>query len=594
MRYAKRLTLRAKFILVLLVVGIVPMQLIGWAGYYFAQKTIISQAGQIRQQALQQSIAAADDRLYQLQMLADALLLDEQIGAMLSPQSSAANLTQYIREWQTFNVLVNKYTHNFATPPDVTVYGSNTKVFTSWISNGEPLYERLQRNDAFRGILDAGAEEPFGWTAPHADFTEQGNRGAMLSYAATYIDPRTGAEGGRVVVSSSVDEMFGTAGKIAESYAVYTKTGTAVYATDASLDAGFRDASLRLAPQPGETRIDWSSEERGGERMLLIAGAFDNDWFVVEGVPYEALLAELAPLRKVLLFAGAAAAIVSVVLGHVFIGRIIRPVLQLVRMMKDLGHGRWKEDMLDVQADPEIGILQNTFNRMATDLKLMQRQMQQEQKLKLEMEFNALLSQIQPHFVKNTLASINGLALQGRTDQIHRLVDSLGYFMSTRIYHGRPIVPLEEELQALEHYVNIMRIRYPDKFDVIIDIPDTLFRQEVPRFMLQPIVENSIYHGMQGDAPLMIWVQAYMAGEHCVVVMMDNGKGTDVNPLRRIEAGREESDPLHGFGGIGLTNIDQRIRLYFGPMFGLQFDSAAGGGTRVEINLPKRMEEKAS
>ena len=186
--------------------------------------------------------------------------------------------------------------------------------------------------------------------------------------------------------------------------------------------------------------------------------------------------------------------------------------------------------------------------------------------------------------IKNTLASIEGLALMGETEQIRSAIHSLGYFLSSRIYADQPLIALEEELTALEHYVRIMQIRYPERFQVIVDVPPSLRRQAVPRFLLQPLVENSIYHGMDPNHPLLVWVQAYDADGAVVMEVTDNGKGGSVRPLEDAPAERTGSS----FSGLGLVNIRKRIRLHFGEAFGLSFDSEPGRGSQVRITLPDR------
>ncbi|MNC31166.1 putative sensor-like histidine kinase [compost metagenome] len=132
-----------------------------------------------------------------------------------------------------------------------------------------------------------------------------------------------------------------------------------------------------------------------------------------------------------------------------------------------------------------------------------------------------------------------------------------------------------------------MRIRYPDRIHVLIDVPDALLGQHVPRFTLQPLVENSIYHGMNGDEAIHIWIQAYDISATFTITVADNGCGTAKRPLEAaVEA--EDTERVHAYSGIGLSNIRQRIALYFGGAGTLRFDSRPGAGAQVEITLPKR------
>nr|WP_274528967.1 sensor histidine kinase [Paenibacillus piscarius] len=278
--------------------------------------------------------------------------------------------------------------------------------------------------------------------------------------------------------------------------------------------------------------------------------------------------------------------LLSVLLGHLFTGRILRPIKQMVRVMRKIGSGEWTHLPL-IRTDPELDLLQRSFLSMTSDLKELQERMKVEQQQKLQAELDTLLSQIHPHMIKNTLAVVSGLALRGQTEQIREVVHALGYFLSSKIYPEHPLVTIEEELDALQHYLTIMQIRYPDRIHVLMDIPDALLGQRIPRFTLQPLVENSIYHGMNGDEGIHIWIQVYDVSAAVTITVTDNGSGTAKRPLEGAAEGEDPGRP-RAYSGIGLSNIRQRIALYFGEAGTLHFESRPGAGAQVEITLPKQ------
>nr|WP_282446391.1 histidine kinase [Paenibacillus silvae] len=322
------------------------------------------------------------------------------------------------------------------------------------------------------------------------------------------------------------------------------------------------------------------------DNTLYISAKLLNDWVVVKEIPYQNFLSELGQIRNILLVVIGLCALLSILLGHLFTGRILRPIKQMVRVMRRIGSGEWTHVPL-IRTDPELDMLQRSFLSMTSDLKELHERMEMEQRQKLELELQTLQSQIQPHMIKNTLAVISGLALHGQMEKIREVVHALGYFLSSKIYPENPLVTVKDDLDALQHYLTIMRIRYPDRIHVLIDVPDALLGQYIPRFTLQPLVENSIYHGMYGEAAIHIWIQAYDISDTFTITVSDNGAGTSNRPLEAVVEA-EDIEQMQTYSGIGLSNIQQRIALYFGGAGSLQFESSPGSGAQVEISLPKQ------
>ncbi|MBB6637406.1 sensor histidine kinase [Cohnella thailandensis] len=574
-----RWTLRTRFIVVLLLLGVVPMTIIGTTVYQVSRNIIITQATRIQSQSLEQEIAQIDRKLLAFQQLAGALIREEGMARMLDPDSSPDDIRRYLGEWTEFNSMLNKNVFvEFKSTPLVTVYGYNGKAFVNWeTGGGESLKSYLNRSAAFQAVANADPSRDFYWSFSHPDFTFASNGEAMISYVANYYLQGTDTLLGQIVISAPDSAFFTDPGiYLIHAGSVRSLGGGTV----ASLPRDVEDAAL-AAGQGGESEVIHPSG--GSNDTVYLAGRLLSDTVYIKPVPYRSMLSGLEKVYRLMLLVTAAGAVLSILLGHLFIGRIVKPVKQLVKMMKQVGNGEWRGDE-EIRADPELRLLQTAFRRMTDDLEGLKTQIQEEQREKLELEFQALLSQIHPHMIKNTLASIEGLALMGETEQIRSAIHSLGYFLSSRIYADQPLIALEEELTALEHYVRIMQIRYPERFQVIVDIPPSLRKQAVPRFLLQPLVENSIYHGMDANRPLLVWVQAYDSDGAIVMEVTDNGKGGSVRPLDDAPAERTGSS----FSGLGLVNIRKRIRLHFGEAFGLSFDSEPGRGSRVRITLPDR------
>jgi sensor histidine kinase YesM len=206
-------------------------------------------------------------------------------------------------------------------------------------------------------------------------------------------------------------------------------------------------------------------------------------------------------------------------------------------------------------------------------------------------QFKALQSQINPHFLYNTLESINCLAVTKNESEIAEMIQGLArMFRYTKIDSMH--TTLENELQHVRDYIYLQALRYEDKFSIQYDIPDALLKEKVLKIMLQPLVENAIYHGMekiQWKGVIKVW--ACKNSEVLQIGVSDNGTG--IEPGKFEEINSMLSSPLSELlvfddkrGSIGIFNIHLRIKLYFGPDYGISIASAVNEGTRITISLP--------
>lgn len=219
------------------------------------------------------------------------------------------------------------------------------------------------------------------------------------------------------------------------------------------------------------------------------------------------------------------------------------------------------------------------FNRLL-------RQVQQEQIQLRKAELMVLQSQINPHFLYNTLDAITWLAESGDQETVVNMVGSLSGFFRTSLNQGKDIVTLAEEAQHIRSYLEIQKIRYQDILDYRIDIPDEFGDVKIPKITIQPLVENALYHGIKNKrGGGHILVTAQRDEEDLRISVRDDGVGMDKERLRQVREGIFEKEP--GERDIyGLFNVNERIRLYFGDDYGITVTSVKGEGTESVVRLP--------
>ena len=284
------------------------------------------------------------------------------------------------------------------------------------------------------------------------------------------------------------------------------------------------------------------------------------------------------------------ALVISLISASIFSRRIER----LVRKMRDLERGEFNE-YGEVHANDEIGYLEQRFNNMITTLDKHIQTAYVYQLQSKTAELKALQAQINPHFLFNTLESIRVNALMNQDAETAKMIHILGNLFRWNIKTRGMFVELREEIDYAGAFVELEKIRYADAFDVVMEVPQKLMTLGVPKFILQPLVENAIRHGQKGvSSGGIISIAAREEPEgRLVIAVEDNGHGMDTETVRRIvgQLDQPESEAEDHYS-IGLSNVHQRIRILFGEPYGLTIESRPGVRTVVSIIMPARRKEE--
>ena len=316
----------------------------------------------------------------------------------------------------------------------------------------------------------------------------------------------------------------------------------------------------------------------------------NTDWFMVTILPAPPLIHESnhLMLQIALLYAGflVLALIFANVLAHSITGRLS----SVIRQMQTVRHGP-PTPMESPQAHDEIGDLIDTYNYMTRKMyELMEKQAKAAEDLRIA-EFNSLQAQINPHFLYNTMDMINGMALQGQTEEISHAVQSLSRFYKLTLSRKKGISTIARELEHVTIYVQLQNMRYHDSIELITDIPDELSEYQIPKLTLQPVVENSILHGIleKESKSGTIVITGWMENEDIVLLISDDGVGIPPEILSTILSGKGNSQS--GGTNIAVYNTHRRLQILYGKDYGLIYSSNPGEGTEVEIRFPAHREE---
>ena len=205
-----------------------------------------------------------------------------------------------------------------------------------------------------------------------------------------------------------------------------------------------------------------------------------------------------------------------------------------------------------------------------------------------ETEFKALQAQINPHFLYNTLESINWLAKGNGQTQISKMVEALGYLLRNSISLKKPLITIEEELNIVKSYIIIQKYRFEERLEFTIEVDSAVLGIEIPKLTVQPLVENAIHYALEPMIdPCKIRIYSIVTNEEFQLIIEDNGPGMDPDILEKLKRGEVKTRGQ----GVGLSNINDRIKLAYGEKYGVVIESATGEGTKIIIGIPIGKEE---
>lgn len=329
----------------------------------------------------------------------------------------------------------------------------------------------------------------------------------------------------------------------------------------------------------------------GGSQIYTIQDS-GFGWKIV-GVFYEN---ELVDNKKQMKFSFAIAGLfclgVGVLISYLISRNLTLPIKKLQEKMSEVEKGNF-DIRVPVGHSKEISSLARSFNLMMLKMKELMNQIVMEQEFKRKSELNALQAQINPHFLYNTLDSIIWMAEGKKHEEVILMTSALAKLFRASLSKGKELIPIATEIEHISSYLKIQQMRYQDKLGFSVDIDPSLYRYLTPKVLLQPLVENAIYHGIKNkEGRGTIQINGIRNGNDIELRVIDDGIGMDEEALKRILSIPESNESK---AGVGVVNVHQRIQLYFGSDYGLSYESRPSEGTTTIVKIPAiQMEEKSN
>lgn len=441
----------------------------------------------------------------------------------------------------------------------------------------------ITMEDWYQEVLE-GKGNAFILGVHHDNGTNNGSD--IVSVARSIIDPENGAYLGMIVINMPVQTIASLC---------YTNDAEGIVTAVADEKNKFIIYKKSDRKQEFNKYLTYHADEIKSDKMTKIKIRGENYYIVasefemINGRIFQ-MYSEERALKSFQVFVwGIVAGVIVIgvilfVISYSISKSITKPINQLVDSMRAVEKGNLKEKSEDFYG--ELKILSDTFNQMTEKMSEMFYELQEKERQKRKMELLALQAQINPHFMYNTLNSIKCMAeLQG-ADSVVKMLDAMVFVLRYTAEDTQEIVSIEREIEFIKNYTEIINFRYFGRFSFIFHVPSETLSYGTLRFILQPILENAVFHGFEPqDLNAVIELRVIENEDTIVFEITDTGKG--IEPQRCKEILEQGSKEKRGLNKIGIYNVDQRIKLTFGKQYGIKLVSRVQCFTKAIITIPK-------
>lgn len=344
--------------------------------------------------------------------------------------------------------------------------------------------------------------------------------------------------------------------------------------------------NIDLVMNAGSDIVTWG--DGINKKMYSISRSEKTGWTVVDCVRVEELLRRSNEAQSIYVLVAIGLMAVALFFSRFVAKSITLPIQRLCDSMERVQEGDFSVSDIVVDSENEIGSLTKSFNVMTQRIHELMAQNIREQEAKRKSELKALQSQINPHFLYNTLDSIIWMAEGKKNEEVVLMTASLARLLRQSISNEDELVSIGQEIEYARGYLTIQKMRYKDKLEFRIEVEPSILNIRLIKLVLQPVIENAIYHGLKyKESRGLLLVKGFMKNGNAVLQVIDDGVGMNQETLDHIYE-RHKVD--YHSNGVGIYNVQKRLQLYYGNEYGIVYESKPGEGTIATITIPGQQE----
>ncbi|WP_054027414.1 sensor histidine kinase [Bacillus sp. FJAT-28004] len=550
-------SIRQKLLLSYILLIVIPIVVLGWYSYYQSKLLLQKQVLQGIRETIQTISDNMDYKADQYNRIMDSIVYNTGILKIFNNDyTDVSNLSNDLRSYldPTFN----------------TIKGLNKEIIqlTVYTQNKLPEY---------------------------GDFIQNSSRVAETSWyqrASTNVNTEWYWEDGNLIVARKIPDIFQlrdpstvsmnlTYSKMFEGLQGEEMNNFGIVVRDKNSKVVYSNSAyLKLSPLLDAMG---KSSKIGNHYFIIEEHIQHTNWSLSYYIPLNEVSINATSIIKATVIIVLVCFSVLLLMIWMFSNRLTRPIKRLISKMELIENGNLNVVVSSNSSD-EFGMLTNRFGQMLQKINELIQVGYQNKIDQQKAEFKALQSQINPHFLYNTLSAIKWKSVQAGQDEISKIVTSLSKFYRTALNKGNNIIPIREEVINMKSYMEIMLILRESSFDVNYDFDEDIFRYVTINLILQPIVENCIQHGISNktDGRGKITVIGRSGDGYIEFTVADNGVGMTEEKAREVLS-RESQ-------GYGLKNVNDRLKLFFGEEYGITIESGLGKGTVMAVRFPKGAE----
>lgn len=581
--FRKHQSLRMKLVWSSLVCVLIPLVCIYMVTDYLTRDLILEKATQSARESLNASSANMNAMFEQTLEQSNFVLQNNEIRQMMSVDPallhSAKEIIQYNRMSRMLDdmFIINQYLK-------VTLIGKNGLIYTSYpYSDFNP---ETFKNEQWMSLLSKIQPISTYWRAEHDTIYNYSDKtSANWVTIARPIQSNSSSTIGYIIININERKL--------RPYLNNNNGKEMMLLDDKGTVVSHADES-----RIGETMTWWKKDDKldtveiNGEKYLYVDQELSsNKWQLVSIIPLKAALSKNNQILFISLAVQVLFFTLFSVLLTVLISRFTQPIVKLSAFVKQIGRGQLDERSL-IRGNNEAAQLARTIDQMLDRIESMIEQITYEQMGKRKAELEMLQAQINPHFMFNLLNSIRlNILMQGDKENAE-LIGSLSSLLRMTFNRDNEFIPLREETDTISHYVTLMNFRHANQVRLEMSLEAGSAEALVPRFMIQPMIENAIIHGFeQFGGEIFIEARIITTTGMLVITVKDNGVGMSVEHLRRLRETAYSSERIadednKGFSGIGVRNVAQRLSMIYGADFKLNIQSEPDVGTEICLEFP--------
>lgn len=585
----KNMSLKSKLISAFIVLIVFPLIILGIFSSYLYSQEIQNTVVKSAVQSSQQIIKNLDSFLGMMAKLSEYPLKDEKIRSVLTKDYSLEEHPEYerSRDFDTVRDLLYKNIGTYSNLIDyIYLYQAKTyeirgrtptdSLNINFKPSGEKWLNDISRLEGGYAIIGVHKDTQ---TLPRGDY--------VISVGRSVIEPGTNNNLGVIVINIKTGELekLWSDSKLTPNSIFYLvdESDSIIFSRDKN------QVSMNI-DQILDRRVNYENSINkpvylNNEKYYLITSVSKfSKWKTITLIPGRELFSYIDKMFVITLLTIFIITALSVIVAVLIATGVTRPLYKLNGKMRQVANGNF--DIEIGTSYGEVGEIGRTVQKMIMEIKTLISKIYKEEEEKRNAEMNALQSQINPHFLYNTLNTIKWMANIQGASSIENALNSLSSLFAFTAKSSGDFVPITDEIKFIQDYLKILNLRYYNKFVVSFEIDEEIYKYKTLKFLLQPVIENAVFHGMEStDRKGLLKVAAYCRDNKIIFEVEDNGKGISDEVLENIF--KEENEAARSkFNSIGIPNIQKRIKLHFGGQYGLSIQSIDNQGTTVKIEIP--------